>query len=496
MPTKWYEKDDTSIEQYRMPIDLTKIVVTDEYSIGNHAIWWYTSLQHLEIYANAEYLESNFINIGESAFSDNPNLVDIKLPITANINLTNAVGMLRSNPKLLEVRLPGTTYIPEACFAQCQKLKKVFLPSETKEISTMAFEECNDLENIYFYSVYTYQEGQSYFELASGTINFTTTLETIGRAAFKNCKKFKIISLPDQLQSIGFETFMGCNSIESMTLQFMDGHKGECNSLCASTGEGYEYHNCFGYIFGVGSDTTLTYGAKELYATNKAITLGIPKTLETIRVTKETKIIYGALQNLKSVKYLYLPTTLDRIDVGSMNGMSSLFHLEIPFTNGHVGACFGTSQFLDNKAYSTIYVGKDSNNNSLYYWVPNSLEEIEITNQSWIGGSTFHNCESLVKVVIGNATQGIDSGAFFNNKNLYSLSVPFVGRQRGYFTNSYDHYYTWWWWRDIHIRDAFIWIFNTNSSNNTYWNTAQYYEYNKSWYCRYVPMSLKEVFHH
>ncbi len=480
--SQWYETTTLQNRTYRLPIDISKLVVTDEYSLGNHAIWYIKSLQYLEIYANEDYLENNSMNLGVSCFADNSNLVSIKLPISPNVNLTNAVGMLRGNTSLTEVRLPGSTYIPEACFAEDTSLEKVFLPSAVKDISTQAFYNCTALNNIYFYAVSTYQEGDSYTELNPGVIDFTTTLTSIGRSAFANCQKFVDVTVNSECSFIGYQAFSGCNSLVSMTLPFVGAHKGGSDISTYATSTGYQYHNCFGYIFSIESSSG-TYRAIQSYGSGSSdvISFYIPNSLKTVTITNETQICYGALQNLTSIEYLYLKPTLSIIDSGALNGMSNLYHLETPFTNGHVGNIFGTSQYSDNSAY-----------NASGYYIPSTLYEVNVTNQSTIQTSNFANAVSLRKVVIGDATSVINSAAFFNNPNLNSLSVPFVGRQRGYFTNTYNHYYKWWWWRDINIRDAFEWIFSPTSSDNTFANNSQYYYYN-NWYTRYMPISLKEV---
>lgn len=103
-----------------------------------------------------------------------------------------------------EIILPETvTYIREMSFYSCANLKKITLPSSLTEIGNNAFDNCTLLETI-----------------------DTGGAVTIGQNVFLDCPSLKNLTISGNCTSIGGEDeepFLGCTSLESVTVTSGDG---------------------------------------------------------------------------------------------------------------------------------------------------------------------------------------------------------------------------------------------------------------------------------
>ena len=63
------------------------------------------------------------------------------------------LNAFQSCSNLESISLPGLTTIAESTFDGCSKLQEVRVPSTLERIGDMAFNNCNNLNNVYTYTV-------------------------------------------------------------------------------------------------------------------------------------------------------------------------------------------------------------------------------------------------------------------------------------------------------------------------------------------------------
>ena len=63
------------------------------------------------------------------------------------------LNAIQSCSNLESISLPGLTTIAESTFDGCSKLQEVRVPSTLERIGDMAFNNCNNLNNVYTYTV-------------------------------------------------------------------------------------------------------------------------------------------------------------------------------------------------------------------------------------------------------------------------------------------------------------------------------------------------------
>lgn len=184
---KWQEKDTVGLiytlnsdtDSYIVTYDgrgNERIIVPEKYEgkyvteIGSKAF----SVDNSHIIESIS-LPRTIVEIGEYAFSNCVNLVDIKIPI-------------------------ATTIIGKSAFDNCSSLERIELPSGLTEIKNSTFANCTSLINV------TFTQAQEY------------SIKRIGEYAFYNAKKLKSITIPNNVNYIGNYAFFNCESLEKIEL--------------------------------------------------------------------------------------------------------------------------------------------------------------------------------------------------------------------------------------------------------------------------------------
>ena len=111
-------------------------------------------------------------------------------------------------------------------FAKCTKITEMNLPASLKTIKGDAFDDCPELTKLTVHSdnkslksknniIYTYDETQALCCARTiPSVDFPPSLTQIADWAFKYCKKLKELKLPDNVETLGFQAFYGCDGIK------------------------------------------------------------------------------------------------------------------------------------------------------------------------------------------------------------------------------------------------------------------------------------------
>ena len=82
------------------------------------------------------------------------------------------------------------------CFAQCVKLKELYIPQQLEQIGLQCFLGCASLERL----------------------NFPNTMTQIGMSAFENCTALREVTLSDNVETIPDNCFSGCSSLKTFQM--------------------------------------------------------------------------------------------------------------------------------------------------------------------------------------------------------------------------------------------------------------------------------------
>ena len=119
---------------------------------------------------------------------------------------------------------PKTKIIGKHAFFMCNNLRKIHIPQSVIKMENNPFSGCENLELENASFEYNVENGVIYdadYSSVIGCLNSTGTdrlvlrnVNRICRNSFWNCKGIKTIVLPESLQAIGYNPFVGCSNIE------------------------------------------------------------------------------------------------------------------------------------------------------------------------------------------------------------------------------------------------------------------------------------------
>lgn len=264
-------------------------VTLDTKEIGNCA-FAYSTIETLTLY--------NTKQIGDYAFKDCSNLVQVQLPATlthiwnSSFTATN-IGTVKYTGSLLEwmhitkhsiimngsasfyvntdelvttVTIPTEfSTIPPYAFAGCGSLKSIVMHDDVYTISIYAFFDCTELTSITFSENLKVIYTQAFcgcaklhtliipntvthiyyraFERCNGLteVKFPTSLELLDTYAFSDASSLTKVCLPASLTTIGSACFTSCSSLTEVELQYDVHHV--LGHLFTGFTPAYHYHN-------------------------------------------------------------------------------------------------------------------------------------------------------------------------------------------------------------------------------------------------------------
>lgn len=280
-------------------------------------------------------------------------------------------------------------------------------------------------------------------------------VKEIAQEAFKDCKHFISVTIPDSVTAIGNSAFNGCNSIAEIKYDgkieswcgisglyslmnngiterklFIDGTEIKGN-LAIPTGvtqiSDYVFFRCSSVTGLTIPNGVTTIGNSAFSGCSSVTSLTIPNGVTTIgnsafsgcsSVTSltipnsVTTIGNSAFSGFKSVKSLTIPNSVTAIGKSAFSGCSSLESITLPFIGAtkhgtedtHFGYIFGASGYYSN--LDTVL---------------STLKTVIITGGERIGENAFYNCENIVSITIPQSLTEIGSSAFSGCKSLAEI---------------------------------------------------------------------------
>ena len=399
-------------------------------------------------------IPNSVISIGEGAFSGCSSLKEITLPFvgeasnkTNNTHFGYIFGASSSSynahyvPKSLKkVTITGGYSISSNAFYDCRNLTSIEIPNSVTSIGEGAFYNCNSL-TIYCeveskpsewsnswnssnrpvvwdvkdlstsnqnFDYYATNNGEAYILKYNGDSENVVIPETLGnntvrviyKEAFKNCTFIKSIKIPDSVTSIGSGAFIGCSSLEEITIPFI--------GATLNRGE----NSYFGYIFGA---ISYNYNISD-----------VPRSLKKVTITGGSFISSYAFYDCRSLTSVEIPNSVTSIGYSAFHGCSSLEEITIPFVGFFnkypLGYIFGTSSYTGGTAVKQYYSSMSSTSNTTYY-IPTSLKKVTVSGGDILNGA-FYNCSGLTSVVVGDLVTSIGDSAFNGCRSLTSVEIP------------------------------------------------------------------------
>lgn len=388
-------------------------------SIGESA---FSSCSALESFSFQEGL----LTIANDAFSNCTSLKSVTLP---NSLTTLGESAFQDDSALESVQFGnGITEVSAHAFESCSSLTSITFSESIQRIRENAFADCSALKKLTLPNSLTQIDSKAFCAIHSETslrsISFGSGLQEIGPYAFAfHTKLAGILTLPEQLTTIGDYAFSGCSSVTQ--LQFPNGlqsiQKGafqNCSELRAislpntvtTLGESaFENCNNVKNLSLSGSLTELPNlafygcGISDLCIPDSVTQIGVEtfsncSSLSAVQLSRNLKTIsHSAFYNCEELKSISFPTGLETIGEAAF-AQTALGSISLPDTLTELGqaAFYNIPQLKFAK-------------------IPGSLKTIP--------RSAFYNCYGLNAVELQEGIEIIEESAFAN-ASLRSLILP------------------------------------------------------------------------
>ena len=357
----------------------------------------------------------NLLTINEFAFEGCTSLTNIDLAFTITSIGANA---FKDCSNLVEIELPTALEVIQAgTFNGCTKLESITVPN-TITISNNAFLDCIGLTTVTFVTI----------------LGSPITDNTIGFNSFKGCTSLETITIPASFLSIGASAFEG-SGLKTITLP-------ESITLLAEVFSGLTSLTDVTFSGNNPNYLENTIGSNVFNGCTGLTSITIPSSFKSIGanafqnsgitsiVLPETITlgngIFTNLTNLTSITFSgnNADYTNNTIGVNAFKGCSNLTTITIPSAI----ASIGQDAFLNSGITSIILPETITLGNGIFTNLTN-LTSVTFSGNNpdyinnIIGANAFYGCSNLTTITIPSAIGSIGGGAF-QNSGITSITLP------------------------------------------------------------------------
>ena len=448
-------------------IDGYPVVTIGEYAFANCSL-----LTSVTIPSSVELIDAH-------AFSDCGSLTSVQWNEGSLRTLKNHA--FSGCTALADVAMPnGVTEMGNNIFLHCHSLTNAVIPTSVTNIGQYAFSYCNHLESLtlpfigsqrgnnrtdeavfgHIFGLRAYEGLTNVIQTYDSSLTITRYIpvslkrivisdeELIAKGAFDNCTMIAEIvindgvtiidewafnacaltemTIPNSVTSIGYGILGRCGRLKKLRLPFIGSQRGIKDSPEA----------LFGRIFGNPSSFPEYMPLIQHYDPadkTKTTTRKVPKTLNSVEITDETLVPYGAFENCSNLTSVVIGNSVTNIAKGAFAGCGGLESMAIPFTgksrdaaqwaNGDCecafGYIFGTDSYV-----GSVTTRATVGDHSVPYQVPFKLANVTLTGSEQLRNYAFCYCAMLTNVTLSADIKTIGHKAFHNCIGLKHVEIP------------------------------------------------------------------------
>lgn len=373
----------------------------------------------------------------------------------------------------------GISSIGENAFQGCSSLKEFYFKGTIEDWCKVKFTSETSQPKYYASNVFMLDENDEYYEFEELVLPDSVT--EVGNYQFYNFSSLKSVVIPNTVTRIGKNSFAGCSSLESITFPFV-GEKAEegsnnyfgyifgalayyqnsdfvpttikevvitnattiyenafdsCSEITTiilpttlETINNYAFSNCSSLLEMEIPSSVTTIGISAFSGCTSLTKVDFPENVTTLSdrlfancsslaefeiSEKVTTIGFNTFEGCSSLKVVVIPNNVTEIGKSAFENCNAIEKITVPFVgyrkdkvgNINFGYIFGASNDSDNDSY-----------------VPSSLKEVIITNETLIGEYAFYDCISIEKVVINEGVTEISQYAFYGCSSLKNVVIP------------------------------------------------------------------------
>jgi len=335
-------------------------------------------------------ISDGITSIGDSVFSDMPNLTSVQIADTVT---SIGDGAFYRCTKLSNVNIPDSvTSIGRDAFCYCESLETIKIPESVESIGRNAFERTKWLDNM---------RKEDHMLIINGilieatfrektTIEIPDTVTRINDSAFIMCNRLNSVIIPESVTSIGEEAFSRCLDLTSVTIPES--------------------------VTSIGRDAFLN-------------TLWLENRLKEDPIV----VVNGILIVGKACSgEVVIPDSVTSINPYVFEYYENIESVTIPDSVKSIGE----SAFKECKGLKSVTIsGAAAIGESAFSGCEN-LAAVEIPNVTSIGDSAFSHCTELRSLTIPASVASLDFGTLYYCDNLESITILNPDCQIDYYSSA------------------------------------------------------------
>lgn len=336
------------------------------------------------------------------------------------------------NNYIKEVSIAHQGNIGTYAFGNCDGMQSIAVANQGY-VNDYAFYDCDNVE-----SVRISNQGdigyQAFYECDSMVMADIRNRGGVGRQAFYGCSSLKMVTLGDEVSTLGDMAFCQCTSLQEIVIPDSVKSVGaSCFSYCSSMkrakiGDGvtsvreHAFSQCTSLEdVKVGNGVaTINYGTFTNCSALTKVTFG----------SSVTTISNYAFEKCSSLPEITLPQTLTKVENYAFTGCTQLADVIIEDrTQALELGSNGTSALFSDCPLDSVYIGGKitystaSNKGYSPFYRNSTLRTVVITDsEEQIYENEFYGCTNLKNVTIGNGVKSIGNYAFSGCSSLDGFS--------------------------------------------------------------------------
>lgn len=356
------------------------------------------------------------------------------------------------------VEIPSSiSEIGSGAFYHCIRLKHITLPSTITQIKSNTFNGCIVLQGMVLPDmVTTIEEGVFRGDSLLLSVFLPNSVQNIGERCFHGCKSLKEIVIPDSC-NVGFDAFGQCDSITSVTIgshvnfqikkvthYYQSSTQYEDASLFSDSPIRYLYYNCgmireysyYGNYYDIINKLGIVDSIRTIVLGDSVVSIGDVhnehdgygytgrgSTYESCNKL-DTLIIGSGVTNIQNIRYKgkYLKYNCP-VNINSGANVETLVigdnvsSIEATTTSLNCSHCIGFPKVRN------VQIGNGVQNiPPLAFAGCDSLRVVSIgSGVEIIGGNAFYDCDNLKLITMGSGVDSVGSNAFYHCMKLDTI---------------------------------------------------------------------------
>lgn len=418
----YFDAGISSVIEYtngKAPTVVTENGYTFSYLDGEWYLVNYPSIKDIEPDTSFNYLGSLITeySIPSYLFYDDDSIESVKLSASVN-GIGEAIFTSCQSLKTVDFGENNSiSAIGEGTFAYCENLTRVSLPDSVEIIGANAFEECSNLEEVVFPS----------------------SLRRIGSRAFADCEKLNNVKLYEKVTDIGEEAFYGCKNLYDVY------SNGTLSLTAGEKDNGYVARNAVKVHTDMNEPSSVKVnidGIGEFRRSGSSWLLveGVDKKKIELDVfyyddvkVSEYRIKEGAFAYHNNIEELIIGNSVKQIQGSAFVGCSNIKRIDMSNNYSLKTIEYATFANCYSLKYAFLPTTVETLRDSVFYSCSRLVEVSMPKNLVTIGSYVFQGCSSLVSITLNEGVTTIGNYSFDGCVRLYEVYdlSPSINVRRG-----------------------------------------------------------------